>query len=347
MPYAELHVHSDFSFLDGASDPESLIEEAARLRLAGLALTDHDGFYAAARFAEAAKAYDLPTVYGAELSLGLTVPQNGVADPEGEHLLVLARGVEGYHRLSAAITEAQLRGDEKGRPLYDLDELAAAGGGALAGPDRLPQGSAARRADPAREAGRPTRRRRRRGPGAGRPGRPVRPRRTWRSRSATRPADRLDDQRRAGRRWPPSSGLPLVATNNVHFATPEERRLAAAMAAVRARRSLAEMDGWLPPPGRPPALGPRDGAALRPLPRRGGDLGPAGRRVRLQPAAGQAAGCPSSRCRPATRPAIWLRELCRRGPGGALPARAARRSPGSGWSASSRSSRRRTSPATS
>ncbi|HEY0238164.1 MAG TPA: PHP domain-containing protein, partial [Friedmanniella sp.] len=100
VPYAELHVHSDFSFLDGASDPESLIEEAARLRLAGLALTDHDGFYAAARFAEAAKAYDLPTVYGAELSLGLTVPQNGVADPEGEHLLVLARGVEGYHRLS-------------------------------------------------------------------------------------------------------------------------------------------------------------------------------------------------------------------------------------------------------
>ena len=123
VPYAELHCHSDFSFLDGASDPESLIEEAARLRLAGLALTDHDGFYAAARFAEAAKAYDLPTVYGAELSLGLTVPQNGVPDPEGEHLLVLARGVEGYHRLSAAITEAQLRGDEKGRPLYDLDEL--------------------------------------------------------------------------------------------------------------------------------------------------------------------------------------------------------------------------------
>ena len=55
------------------------------------------------------------------------MPQNGVADPEGQHLLVLARGVEGYHRLAAAITEAQLRGDEKGRPLYDLDELAGHG----------------------------------------------------------------------------------------------------------------------------------------------------------------------------------------------------------------------------
>ena len=83
-----------------------------------MAITDHDGFYAASRFAEAALAYDLRTIYGAELSLGLTTPQNGVADPEGQHLLVLARGVEGYHRLAGAITEAQLRGDEKGRPRY-------------------------------------------------------------------------------------------------------------------------------------------------------------------------------------------------------------------------------------
>ena len=129
VPYAELHSHSNFSFLDGASDPEDLIEEAVRLGLTALAITDHDGLYAAARFAEAAQGYDLNTIYGAELSLGLRTPQNGVADPEGSHLLVLARGVEGYHRLAAAITEAQLRGDEKGRPLYDLDELAAAADG--------------------------------------------------------------------------------------------------------------------------------------------------------------------------------------------------------------------------
>ena len=53
---------------------------------------------------------------------------------------MLARGVEGYHRLAGAITEAQLRGDEKGRPLYDLDELAEPAGRALDDPDRLPQG---------------------------------------------------------------------------------------------------------------------------------------------------------------------------------------------------------------
>src|SRR6476659_2634769 len=68
--YAELHCHSNFSFLDGASHPEELAEEAARLGLAALAITDHDGFYGVVRFAEAARAVALPTVFGAELTLG-------------------------------------------------------------------------------------------------------------------------------------------------------------------------------------------------------------------------------------------------------------------------------------
>jgi error-prone DNA polymerase len=129
VPYAELHAHSTFSFLDGASQPEKLVETAAELGLQGLAVTDHDGFYGAARFAEAATAHGVPTVFGAELSLGLSGPQNGVADPEGSHLLVLAEGQEGYHRLAGAITEAQLAGGEKGRPVYDLEELSARGRG--------------------------------------------------------------------------------------------------------------------------------------------------------------------------------------------------------------------------
>src|SRR5919202_6817636 len=128
-PYAELHCHSHYSFLDGASSPLELVEEAVRLGLSALAITDHDGFYGAPALAEAAAGYGLPTVYGAELSLGLTGPQNGVPDPEGTHLLVLARGVEGYHRLAAAMTDAHLRGDEKGRPSYDLDELGERGRG--------------------------------------------------------------------------------------------------------------------------------------------------------------------------------------------------------------------------
>src|SRR4051794_15155505 len=53
-PYAELHCHSHYSFLDGASSPTDLVEEAVRLGLHGLAITDHDGFYGAPMLAEAA-----------------------------------------------------------------------------------------------------------------------------------------------------------------------------------------------------------------------------------------------------------------------------------------------------
>ena len=101
-PYAELHCHSNFSFLDGASGPDRLVEQAVQLGLHGLALTDHDGFAGAPLFAEISQKYAqqyaserpaLKTVYGAELSLGLSAPQNGVADPEGSHLLVLAEEI--------------------------------------------------------------------------------------------------------------------------------------------------------------------------------------------------------------------------------------------------------------
>ena len=129
VPYAELHAHSNYSFLDGASHPEELAVEAARLGLETVALTDHDGLYGVVRFSEAAKEVGVRTVFGAELSLGLPAPQNGAADPAGRHLLVLARGADGYQRLSRAISDGQYAGGEKGRPTYDLDRLAATAAG--------------------------------------------------------------------------------------------------------------------------------------------------------------------------------------------------------------------------
>src|SRR5215207_2363000 len=88
MGYAELHCHTNFSFLDGASHPEELAEEAARLGLVGLAVTDHDGLYGAVRFALAAREHDLLTVFGAELTLGIFRPASkssgGEPDPQGE-----------------------------------------------------------------------------------------------------------------------------------------------------------------------------------------------------------------------------------------------------------------------
>ena len=233
-PYAELHCHSHYSFLDGASSPTELVEEAVRLGLHALAITDHDGFYGAPMFAEAAAEHDLLTVYGAELSLGLTGPQNGVPDPEGSHLLVLARGVEGYHRLAGEITEAHLRGDEKGRPVYDLAELGERGRGhwvVLTGCRKglVPQALAAGGTE-----------------------------------AAAAELDRLtalfgldgvvvELSSRAGAEQVNAAlaglarrhGLDVVVSGNVHHATPARHRLASAMAAVRARRSLADLDGWL------------------------------------------------------------------------------------------------------
>ena len=101
-----------------------------RLGLAALAVTDHDGMYGVVRFAEAASSAGLPTVFGAEITLGLTRAQAGMADPEGTHLVVLARDPTGYARLCKALSVAHLLGREKGRPLIDLPLLAAIGAGA-------------------------------------------------------------------------------------------------------------------------------------------------------------------------------------------------------------------------
>lgn len=242
VPYAELHAHSNFSFLDGASSPEHLAEEAQRLGLTGMALTDHDGLYGAVHFAEAAEKYPgFSTLYGTELSLGLSRPQNGEADPEGRHLLVLARGSAGYHRLSTAITEAQLDADaEKGKPRYDLENLAGHAGGQW----MILTGCRKGAVRSALVAG-------------GETAAEVELRKLVELFGRDGVAVELTDQGNpldtahndALAAVAARLKLPTVATNNVHYATPKQHRLASALAAVRARRSLDQMDGWLPAAG--------------------------------------------------------------------------------------------------
>ena len=237
IPYAELHCHSNFSFLDGASHPEELVEEAVRLGLDALALTDHDGLYGVVRFAEAAAAHGLPTVFGAELSLNLTTHQNGFADPEGSHILVLARDPEGYARLCRAISEAQLAGKEKGRPVYQVSRLAELHGNhwaVLTGCRKgtVPQALATQGpAQAARELADLV-------ACFGRDNVFVE---LW---DHANPTDSVRNDRLA--ELAVRAGTHVVATNNVHYATQKRRPLATALAAVRARRSLDEMDGWLP-----------------------------------------------------------------------------------------------------
>jgi error-prone DNA polymerase len=236
VPYAELHCHSNFSFLDGASHPEELAEEAVRLGLEALALTDHDGMYGIVRFAEAARDLGLPTVFGAELTLGRTAPQMGAADPAGDHLLVLARDPQGYARLCRSISRAQMAG-EKGAPRCSLADLAGTHGGHWAVLTGCRKGTV-----PAALV--------RDGPAAG-------------ARELHRLVEAFGREHVVVELWDHGdpldsvrndalvalaarAGVDTVATNNVHYATPARRPLATALAAVRARRSLDELEGWLP-----------------------------------------------------------------------------------------------------
>ncbi|MBN9745231.1 error-prone DNA polymerase [Amycolatopsis sp. A1MSW2902] len=245
VAYAELHCHSNFSFLDGASHPEELVEEAARLRLDAIALTDHDGMYGVVRFAEAAKELGVATVFGTELSFGLSAPQNGVADPEGEHLLLLARGSDGYRSLCRAITAGQLRGHEgedveraeKGRPIYDLAAVAEEVAGKCAVLTGCRKGSV--RSALVRE---------------GADAAFAELRRLVDLFGQTQVYVELIDHGQpldsthndlltemAG-----ELKLPTVATTAAHYARPERGRLADAVAAIRARRSIDDLEGWLP-----------------------------------------------------------------------------------------------------
>lgn len=234
--YAELHAHSYFSFLDGVCSPAEMVAEASRLELSGLALIDHDGFYGVVQFARAAAEVGLPTIFGAELTLNATARPNGLTDPTGEHLVVLARNPTGYGQLSRAISTANLAG-KKGQPIATLESLADFAHNdwlVLTGcrkgtvPNALATGglSAAQRA--------------------------------LDELIATVGADNIavelwhhhnpDDDARNDALYELAKrrDLPVVATTNAHYAAPDRAKLAHITAAIRARRDLGHMNGWLP-----------------------------------------------------------------------------------------------------
>ncbi|MEE9228166.1 MAG: error-prone DNA polymerase [Acidimicrobiia bacterium] len=268
MPYAELHCHSNFSFLDGASHPADLVKRAAELGYEALAVTDHDGFYGAVQFSLAAAAAGLPIVYGAEV--GLNVGLAGASDnpipgpgedpqsaqspntkrrgrirqmhgskPMGEdisdHLVLLAGSPAGYAALGRLITRAQFRG-EKDRPVYDWDDLAEAAGQDLIALTGCYLGAVPRAAAAGDVIG------------------------VRREASRLREifADRLfielwhhampeDDPRNellaevAGH-----LKIPLVATNNVHYHDRADADLSEVLSAIAGRRDLDAADGFRP-----------------------------------------------------------------------------------------------------
>ena len=121
IPYVELHCHSGFSFLDGASHPEELVMRAVELGYPALALTDHNGLYGSMEFAHAARSADLQPITGAEVTLRECF--SGVEEPEvGHHITLLAENPNGYANLCRLLTEAHM-GSERGDPRLPLNSL--------------------------------------------------------------------------------------------------------------------------------------------------------------------------------------------------------------------------------
>ncbi|CAB4788198.1 MAG: DNA polymerase III subunit alpha [Actinobacteria bacterium] len=225
VPYAELHCRSNFSFLQGASHPEQLVEQAQSLGLETLALTDRNGLYGIVRFAEAARVLGLPTVFGAELQL------------DSGSLVIIARNPRGYAHLSGAISAGQLAGSKE-HPVFVLEQLGEFSVGDWWVMTGGRDGAVVRALNE-------------QGPSAAE--RRVQQMKTVFGNDSVLMevwdhGDPLDSARNdvlvqiAHR-----NNLTSVATNDVLYATARQHRLATAVAAVRERSSLDDVDATLPP----------------------------------------------------------------------------------------------------
>jgi DNA polymerase III alpha subunit len=283
LPYAELHCHSHFSFLDGASAPDDLVARAVELGLTGLAITDHQGLYGAVRFSTAAEAAGLHPVIGIEVELtdpavadpdGLVVPaprawrpgrkvrvppetaavvegrparpraertrlpghrrvvkedHRGIGEAQrGPHLVLLARDAAGWRSLCRMVSRANLAGS-KSVPLFTQALLRdnAEGLIALSGCREGELGRRLRAGD--REGARAVAERY-----ASLFGgfflelsHHLLPEDDWLASETARLAAEL--------------GLPVVVTNDVHYALPEGRELQDVVTAIRHGRSLGEL----------------------------------------------------------------------------------------------------------
>ncbi|MEX2655046.1 MAG: error-prone DNA polymerase [Acidimicrobiia bacterium] len=265
--YAELHCHTNFSFLDGAAHPHELVARASELGYTALGVTDHDGFYAGVKVMEAARHLGMPVVYGTEIGLGQS---GGPDDPIGraeawdshrldraepirrrgrsvthhgtkptddksfDHLVLLAGSPGGYTVLSRLVTRAQVRG-EKDRAVYSWSDLAEAaahpGVHALTGcwQGAVPRAAVAGDLEGAMGEAR---------------------------RLADIFGDRLHlelwhhgipgDDERNDLMWEVGErlGISAVATNQVHHALRSDGYLADVLAAIAGRRDLVAADGY-------------------------------------------------------------------------------------------------------
>jgi error-prone DNA polymerase len=228
--YVELHASSAFSFLDGASLPEQLVERAVELNMRGMALLDRNGVYGSARFHTSAKRNDVRAHVGAEISVssfGLRLSPPAWLPhqhkPEPPRLPLLCASREGYQNLCQLVTQFKMRETTKkegAATFYDLEQYAS-GLVCLTGGDEGPLAAALMRGG--EEVGRETverlthifgrenvyielQRHRER-------------EEEWRNQAAIRIAQSLK--------------LPVIATNGVRYATAYDREILDLFTAIR------------------------------------------------------------------------------------------------------------------
>src|SRR5215467_9027600 len=112
--FVHLHLHTDYSMLDGACDVEKLCHRAKELSMPAVAMTDHGNIFGAVHFVNAAKTAGIKPIIGCELYV-CKKPDHRIdrTPPEGDtynHLLVLAENEEGYRNLVKITSEASLHG---------------------------------------------------------------------------------------------------------------------------------------------------------------------------------------------------------------------------------------------
>jgi error-prone DNA polymerase len=212
MQYVELHARSAFSFLEGASLPETLVRVCAERGMSAMALLDRDGVYGLPRFHMAAKQHRVNAHIGAELTLAY-----------GGNCPLLVKSRTGYQNLCRLITTAKLRTRKKQVAIYELDELRAHADGliCLTGDEKGPLHHALKN-------------------GRVETGRKLLEEllsifgRDNLYVELQRHADRFQEScNEAALSLAREFRLPLLATNGVCYATPAERRIADVLACIR------------------------------------------------------------------------------------------------------------------
>src|SRR5438067_5925049 len=143
-PFAHLHVHSEYSLLDGVSRIPRLVERAKELGMESLALTDHGAMYGAIEFYQPAKKAGVKPLIGSEVYVAPAsrLDRRGRADSTSYHLLLLARNQQGYQNLLKLVTRAHLEGYYY-KPRVDRELLAQHSAGLICA-SACPSGELAR-----------------------------------------------------------------------------------------------------------------------------------------------------------------------------------------------------------